>query len=99
MCGSALAFALRRPKVQLAVDGKRFPEPILNDSIPDPVFDGKSPYKGRVPYGLSTFAEKINGRFAMMGFTILFLQELVFGRGVLDLYGLPYDPGAIINSR
>jgi hypothetical protein len=32
----------------------------------------------------------------MIGFVIFFLQELVFGQGVLDLYGLPYDPGAII---
>jgi len=55
MCGSALAFALRRPKVQLAVDGKRFPEPILNDSIPDPVFDGNRRTRGvfRTGYPLS----------------------------------------------
>ena len=33
---------------------------------------------------------------AMMGFTILFLQELLFGKGVLQMYGLPYDSGAFL---
>ena len=32
----------------------------------------------------------------MEGFVILFLQELFTGKGVLELYGLPYDEGAIL---
>ena len=63
---------------------QRWKEPILDDSLPDPVFDVPSPYKGRVPYGFSEAAEKLNGRAAMMGFTILFLQELIVGKGVLE---------------
>jgi len=75
---------------------QRWKEPILDESLPDPVFDAPSPYKGRVPYGFSEAAEKFNGRAAMMGFTILFLQELIVGKGVLEQYGLPYDAGAIL---
>lgn len=54
------------------------------------------PYKGRVKYGFSNAAERINGRVAMMAFVILYLQEAVVGKGVLTQYGLPYDAGAIV---
>eukprot|EP00962_Isochrysis_galbana_P013231 scaffold3767_cov114-Isochrysis_galbana.AAC.30 len=64
-------------------------EPILDDFLPDPVFDDTYEYKGRSKTGFVTFAEKLNGRASMMGFTILFLQELITGKGVLELYGLP----------
>ena len=74
----------------------RWTDPILDESKPDPVFDGDSPYKGRVPYGFSNQAELINGRAAMMGFSVLYLQELFVGKGVLEQYGLPYDEGAIL---
>ena len=70
-------------------------ESLLNTALPDPVYDEPSPYLGRVPWGFSATAENLNGKAAMMGFTILFLQELVFGKGVLELYGIPLDPGAI----
>lgn len=66
---------------------QRYDDPILNDNIPDPLYDEPSPYKGRVPYGFSEFAEKMNGRAAMMGFVILFLQEAIVGKGVLEQYG------------
>ena len=79
-----------------AMMASRWPDPILNDDLPDPVWDEESPYTGRAPYGFSTFAEVINGRAAMMGFVVLFLQELVLGKGVLELYGLPYDAGAVL---
>ena len=65
----------------------RWDDPILDESIPDPVYDLDEPYKGRVPYGFSSTAERINGRAAMTGFTILFLQELIAGKGVLEQYG------------
>ena len=71
----------------------RWNDPILDESKPDPVWDEKSPYKGRVPYGFSDSAEKLNGRAAMMGFAILFLQELITGKGVLELCN-KYKPGA-----
>ena len=87
---------LSAARVSAPVMASRFPDPILNDDLPDPVWDEESPYTGRVPYGFSTFAEKINGRAAMMGFVILFIQELVMGKGVLELYGLPYDAGAVL---
>merc|ERR1719409_1883468 len=66
--------------------------PILDESLPDPVYDRESPYLGRTSFGFVTEAEKLNGRAAMMGFVILFIQELVMGKGVLQAYGLPLDP-------
>jgi hypothetical protein len=74
----------------------RYDDPILDESIPDPIFDGESPYKGRVSYGFSRTAETLNGRAAMMGFVVVFLQEFFAGRGVLQQYGLPYDEGAVL---
>ena len=75
---------------------QRFDDPILDESIPDPVFAEKTPYKGRVSYGFSTAAEKLNGRAAMMGFSIAYVQEAIAGKGVLEQYGLPYDEGAVL---
>mmetsp|Transcript_27542 Transcript_27542/g.53618 ORF Transcript_27542/g.53618 Transcript_27542/m.53618 type:complete len:127 (+) Transcript_27542:30-410(+) len=72
-------------------------EPILDESLPDPVFDDDYQYKGYSRFGFVEYAEAINGRAAMMGFTILFIQELLTGKGVLELYGLPYDAGAVIS--
>ena len=89
--------ALRSPAPAMQSDPyQRWKEPIFDSNRPDPVWDESSPYTGRVPYGFSEAAEKLNGRAAMMGFTILFLQELVCGKGVLELYGLPYDAGAVL---
>jgi hypothetical protein len=76
-----------------AEDNSRWKDDILNESIPDPVFDQESGYLGSVAYGFSTTAENWNGKAAMMGFTILFLQELILGKGVLELWGF-LDPGA-----
>ncbi|EOD10950.1 hypothetical protein EMIHUDRAFT_452580 [Emiliania huxleyi CCMP1516] len=69
---------------------------VLDESLPDPVFDDTYEYKGRSKVGFVTYAELLNARMAMMGFTILFLQELLFGKGVLQMYGLPYDSGAFL---
>jgi len=77
----------------------RWTDRILDESIPDPVFDEPSPYKGRVPYGFSDYAEKLNGRASMIGFTVLYLQEAIVGKGVLAQYGLPYDAGAIVEEQ
>lgn len=78
--------APRRSAVSM---NQRYSEDILNDNIPDPVYDAPSPYKGRVPWGFCNNAEVLNGRVAMVAFVILFIQELVFGKGVLELYGAP----------
>lgn len=69
---------------------------ILDKSVADPVFDSESPYLGRVPYGFSNEAETVNGRAAMMGFAVAYLQEALVGKGLLEQYGLPYDEGAIL---
>ena len=74
----------------------RYNDPILNEGAPDPVFDDEFEYLGTSKLGFVTFAEKLNGRAAMMGFTIAFLQELVIGKGVLEQWGLPYDAGAVL---
>ena len=36
---------------------QRWDDPILDESLPDPVFDNEETYKGNVPYGFSTIAE------------------------------------------
>merc|ERR1712087_906573 len=77
---------------------QRWSDPIFDESLPDPVFDDDYKYKGYSSFGFVEVAETINGRAAMMGFTILFLQELIFGKGVLELYGLPYDAGAVLQQ-
>merc|ERR1719379_143126 len=91
--GSRLSHGRRTPAVEM---NARYDDKILDESIPDPIFDGDSGYKGRVPYGFSTTAEVFNGRAAMMGFVIVFLQELFAGKGVLQQYGFPYDAGAVL---
>jgi hypothetical protein len=73
----------------------RFPdEQILDQGLPDPVFDGESPYTGRIYGGFTEAAETLNGRAAMLGFVALFLLELITGRGLIGLLGLSYDAGA-----
>ena len=75
----------------------RYDDPILDESLPDPVYDVESGYLGKSPFGFSTNAEDLNGRAAMTGFTLCFLQEAITGKGVLELYGLPYDSGAVVS--
>jgi len=69
----------------------RWSDPILDESLPDPVYDDGYKYKGNTKIGFNDFAETLNGRAAMVGFAILFLQELIFGKGVLSQYGLPCE--------
>lgn len=38
-------------------------------------------------FGLTEYAELLNGRVAMVGFVILFVAELVTGRGFLQIIG------------
>ncbi|KAL1514826.1 hypothetical protein AB1Y20_003911 [Prymnesium parvum] len=78
----------------VVMSSQRWKDPILDESLPDPVYDDETPYLGRAPYGFSKTAERLNGRAAMVGFTVLYLQELIVGKGVLEQYGLPYDVGA-----
>jgi len=72
--------------------------PIFDESGPDPIFDDKQGYLGKVPYGFSNNAEIINGRAAMMGFSVAYVQEAITGKGVLEQYGLPYDEGAVVEA-
>lgn len=39
-------------------------------------------------FGWTTYAEKINGRFAMIGFVLLLLLEIVTGQTLLTWLGL-----------
>jgi hypothetical protein len=70
--------------------------PIFDESLPDPVFDRDSDVY-RPSFGFVTTAEVLNGRAAMMGFFIVYFQELLAGKGVLQQYGLPYAEGAQID--
>ena len=66
--------------LQVVMQANRYPDPILDESLPDPVYDETDfGYTGKVPYGFSEFAEKVNGRAAMMGFSVLYVQEAVSG--------------------
>lgn len=40
--------------------------------------------EGRGPFGLKKNAEIWNGRVAQMGFTVVLLQELISGKGVVQ---------------
>merc|ERR1719201_2947626 len=71
-------------------------DPLFDPKKPDPIFDDETGYLGRVSYGFSNQAEKINGRAAMMGFSVAYVQEAITGKGVLEQYGLPYDEGAVL---
>ncbi|KAG8463223.1 hypothetical protein KFE25_011220 [Diacronema lutheri] len=44
------------------------------------------PEDERYLFGFVPWAEKINGRFAMMGFTILLILESVLGKGILQIF-------------
>ena len=73
------ASAARAPSMRAGVAAmqSRWSDPILDESIPDPIYDQDSPYKGRVPYGFSDNAEKLNGRAAMMGILGLMVHEKI----------------------
>ena len=61
----------------------RFSEKILDNSLPDPVYDemgGDGGYLGKSNVGFSQGAETWNGRFAMMGLLAAFVTELVSGK-------------------
>ena len=82
----------------LSMAENRFTEKILDNSLPDPVYDemgGDGGYLGKSNIGFSQGAETWNGRAAMVGFTVCFLQEIVMGKGVLEAYGIGYDEGAV----
>ena len=83
----------------MAEPGERWPEePIFDKKLEDPIFERDTGYKGRVKYGFSSYAEQLNGRVAMMGFSIAYCQEAIVGKGVLQQYGLPYDEGAVLTT-
>lgn len=50
-------------------------------------------------YGFSNQAELLNGRAAMMGFTVAYFQELFVGKGILEQYGFGYDEGAVFDGN
>ena len=99
---SVLQSAIDESKKKRQPNGGRGPKPnprfpdekILDEGLLDPVFDGDSPYTGRISGGFTVAAETLNGRVAMLGFVALFLLELITGRGLIQLCGLPYDAGA-----
>ena len=68
-------------RARVVAETPRFSDPILDPKVTDPVYDQDGGYLGKSKFGFNQFAETINGRVAMSGFTICFLQELVTGRG------------------
>ena len=89
----------RCPAVRALDPSGRWSDPILDESLPDPVYDDGYKYKGNTKIGFNDFAETLNGRAAMVGFFILFMQELIFGKGVLSQYGLPCEQPRSCRAR
>lgn len=54
------------------------------DTNPRPVGLFSSVRSGRSPWGMKNNAEIWNGRVAQVAFVIVLLQELVFGKGVVQ---------------
>mmetsp|Transcript_77128 Transcript_77128/g.121803 ORF Transcript_77128/g.121803 Transcript_77128/m.121803 type:complete len:157 (-) Transcript_77128:105-575(-) len=79
---------------------ERWPDlDIFNPDKLDPVYDdpelgAKDVMERGKERGLNDITERLNGRWAMMGFTLLYLQEMFFDKPVLQLYGLPFAEGA-----
>lgn len=64
------------PPLNLSLQTMAKPEP---KTLPEPL---------RPKYGFNQFAERINGRAAMVGFVLMILLELVTGQGLLSWLGL-----------
>lgn len=52
------------------------PEPTVQPNLPDPKF------------GFNEYAERLNGRAAMLGFVLALLIEYISGQGILSWLGL-----------
>ena len=84
--GAAMRLAPLAPRPTARARGtsmaeNRFSETILDESVPDPIYDVEVDYLGKSANGFTQTAETWNGRAAMAGFTICFLQEIVLGKG------------------
>ena len=45
--------------------------------------NGENPNLPKIPQGFTDFSEMLNGRAAMLGFTLALVTELITGRGML----------------
>jgi len=62
----------------------RFPQAPQTQASSTTLFERRWNFnEGRGPFGFKKNAEIWNGRLAQMGFTILLLQELITGKGVI----------------
>src|SRR5690349_10545158 len=69
---------------------------VANANVKPPAGVTLPPKQPEVPpptNGFVDYAEKINGRFAMIGFFALLLVEGVTGKGLLELIGLQVGKG------
>ena len=53
--------------------------------------DGENPNLPKVPQGFTSFSEMLNGRAAMLGFTLAVVTELITGRGMLGQVGSVFE--------
>ncbi|CAN8070179.1 unnamed protein product [Agarophyton chilense] len=52
---------------------------------------GEKPKIEKVPQGFTAFSETLNGRAAMMGFTLAIVTELITGKGILGQVGSIFE--------
>ncbi|HIK33692.1 MAG TPA: high light inducible protein [Oscillatoriales cyanobacterium M59_W2019_021] len=56
--------------------------------IPAPTPDTETLERPEPAFGWTPYAEQINGRFAMVGFILLLLQEVLTGQDIFTWLGL-----------
>mmetsp|Transcript_34721 Transcript_34721/g.88844 ORF Transcript_34721/g.88844 Transcript_34721/m.88844 type:complete len:127 (-) Transcript_34721:102-482(-) len=70
------------------------PAPIVLPKPPSPATDPtEEPDFSPATYGFNYTAERLNGRFAMMGFIALLVLEAVAGQGLFELVGIEVGNG------
>jgi len=55
------------------------------ENVDDPV---QNENQSEARFGVTEYAELLNGRLAMIGITLLFIIEVVTGKGFLEIIGL-----------
>lgn len=52
---------------------------------------GEGPEVEKIPQGFTSFSEMLNGRAAMLGFTLAIVTELITGKGILGQVGSIFE--------
>ncbi|PXF40043.1 hypothetical protein BWQ96_03119 [Gracilariopsis chorda] len=52
---------------------------------------GEGPEMQKIPQGFTSFSEMLNGRAAMLGFSLAVVTELITGKGILGQVGSVFE--------